>query len=472
MLGPTPPVAGWSDLDAYAAVLRAEPPAINIAPLVGHGALRVDVVGRLPRAVVGRRAGDARRPLGDGARAGCVRAVDRPHLRPVDVRDRNRAGRRRCGARPAPPPVRHARPLHRRLRAGADAGADRPEPVHRVRAQFLAHRPHRAVDLGSGAATPAPSSTPPSSTGTTSPSTSTRTTPPRRTSPSTSGVGRTRWGRGDAPSSDRPRRPRPGRRRRGGRVVRRHPVGLGGRAREARPDPALVGRTVAAPAADRGVEPAAAMLDLCEDHRNELQVVLARATRRRGHLPRPPAGDAGFGRFGAATRRRRRRATPTSYGAHARLLGHYAMHLGLLAVEAAVAKERRTGAPHGLADRGGPPAGGRPGRCSTRPRCATGDVRTTGPAADGRASRHRERRPRRRRRRAHRRPRRASCSAQRVAEVAAQLDEAAADLVEHVVRGADVGADTLIAASGCEPPSRMAHATQREPISFSSSSSE
>ena len=45
MLGPTPPVAGWPDLDAYASALRAEPPAINIAPLVGHGALRVDVVG-------------------------------------------------------------------------------------------------------------------------------------------------------------------------------------------------------------------------------------------------------------------------------------------------------------------------------------------------------------------------------------------------------------------------------------------
>ena len=36
-----------------------------------------------------------------------------------------------------------------------------------------------------------------------------------------------------------------------------------------------MGRTVAALAADRGVEPAAAMLDLCADHGNELQVVLA-----------------------------------------------------------------------------------------------------------------------------------------------------------------------------------------------------
>ena len=120
------------------------------------------------------------------------------------------------------------------------------------------------------------------------------------------------------------------------------------------PDPALVGHTIAALAADRGSEPAAVMLDLCLAHGNELQVVLAsrRADDVATFLAHPLATLGSDGSalpldIGADA------PHPRSYGAHARLLGHYAVHLGILSVEAAVAK--MTSAPArriGLADRG------------------------------------------------------------------------------------------------------------------------
>ena len=120
------------------------------------------------------------------------------------------------------------------------------------------------------------------------------------------------------------------------------------------PDPALVGRTVATIAVDRGVEPAAAMLDLCLDHGNELQVVLA--SRRSDDVatflahPLATLGSDGSALpldIGADA------PHPRSYGAHARLLGHYAVRQGLLPVEVAVGK--MTSAPArriGLSDRG------------------------------------------------------------------------------------------------------------------------
>ena len=234
MLGPTPPVAGWPDLDAYASALRAEPPAINIAPLVGHGALRVDVVGT--------RAG----PLSDDELATIVARLETALEQgafglstgltyvPVDVRHRRRAGSDRRGARPPRPSVRHPRPLHRRLRDGADGGADRPEPGDRGPRPALAHRPHRAVDVGSGGRRLRPLRRRRHRRA----RRRLRSLPVRRVlvepHPVPAGVGRARRGRRNAPSSDRPRRPRPGRRRRGGRVVRRHPVGLGGRVGEPR----------------------------------------------------------------------------------------------------------------------------------------------------------------------------------------------------------------------------------------------
>ena len=329
MLGPTPPVAGWPDLDAYAAVLRAEPPAINIAPLVGHGALRVDVVGTRA-ARCRRRAGDGRRPPGDGARAGCVRAVDRAHVRAVDVRHCHRAGRRGCGARPAPPPVRH----HARYTAGCGMAPMEEliaaEPVHRGPRPVLAHRHHRAVDMGSGGRRLRPLRRRRHGRA----RCRLRPLPVRRflvePHPVPAGVGRTRRGRAmrrrltDPDAHARPSSTwRPG-----GSAASR---GTGMACGEPSTRPGAGGPYGRRARRRPRFEPAALMLDLCLAHGNELQVVLAsrRADDVATFLAHPLA-TLGIGRFGAATRHRRRRATPTELGAHARLLGHYGVRLGLL----------------------------------------------------------------------------------------------------------------------------------------------
>ena len=48
-IGDDPTDLTWHDLDGYAARLEANPPALNVAPLVGHGTLRVAVMGVEPR---------------------------------------------------------------------------------------------------------------------------------------------------------------------------------------------------------------------------------------------------------------------------------------------------------------------------------------------------------------------------------------------------------------------------------------
>ena len=217
------------------------------------------------------------------------------------------------------------------------------------------------------------------------------------------------------------------------------------------------------------------MLDLCPDHGNELQVVLVsrRADDVATFLAHPLATLGSDGSalpldIGADA------PHPRSYGAHARLLGHYAVHLGLLAVEAAVAKmtSRRRAASASPTAVSWRPAW-RPTWCVRQghgPR--SGDVRTTGPAADRRASRDRERRSRRRRRRAHRRPRRAGSQRNESLRSRHSSTRRSPILSSTAYEARDVGADTLIAANGRDASSRMAQATQREPISFSSSSSE
>lgn len=44
-IGDDPVDLTWTDLDGYAAALAADPPAINVAPLLGHGTVRVAVMG-------------------------------------------------------------------------------------------------------------------------------------------------------------------------------------------------------------------------------------------------------------------------------------------------------------------------------------------------------------------------------------------------------------------------------------------
>lgn len=44
-IGDDPVELTWHDLDGYAAALAANPPALNVAPLVGHGTVRVAVMG-------------------------------------------------------------------------------------------------------------------------------------------------------------------------------------------------------------------------------------------------------------------------------------------------------------------------------------------------------------------------------------------------------------------------------------------
>jgi N-acyl-D-amino-acid deacylase len=44
-IGDGVPNLSWVDLDGYAAVLAASPPALNVAPLIGHGTLRLAVMG-------------------------------------------------------------------------------------------------------------------------------------------------------------------------------------------------------------------------------------------------------------------------------------------------------------------------------------------------------------------------------------------------------------------------------------------
>ncbi len=52
MVGDAPAELAWRDLEGYASALQARAPAVNVAPLVGHGALRIAVMGledRRPR---------------------------------------------------------------------------------------------------------------------------------------------------------------------------------------------------------------------------------------------------------------------------------------------------------------------------------------------------------------------------------------------------------------------------------------
>ena len=354
MLGPTPPVAGWPDLDAYASALRADPPAINIAPLVGHGALRVDVVGT--------RAG----PLSDDELATIVARLETAleqgafglstGLTYVPSMYATAAELAAIAAVLARRGRLYA--THARYTAGCGMGSMEElialSRATGVRAQ-LSHialiepstwgRAGDACALFDAAVTDGHDVAFDLYPYDASSSNLTQYLP--------------EWVARDGVEAMRRRLTDPDVRARA--VVDVAAGWFGGipwnwegvRVSRA-PDPALVGHTIAALAADRGSEPAAVMVDLCLAHGNELQVVLAsrRADDVATFLAHPLATLGSDGSalpldIGADA------PHPRSYGAHARLLGHYAVHLAILSVEAAVAK--MTSAPArriGLADRG------------------------------------------------------------------------------------------------------------------------
>ena len=134
----------WSTLDGWAEATEAAGVGLNIAPLVGHGALRVAAGVTDDRPPTDDELAEMRRLAADVDGAGRVRPVHRPDPRALDVRRDGRARLAGRGDRALPGRVlRDPRPRLGRLARQVARGGRRDRPPRRRARGVLAHRHRR-----------------------------------------------------------------------------------------------------------------------------------------------------------------------------------------------------------------------------------------------------------------------------------------------------------------------------------------